>query len=108
MLFRCIAQGVAHNARFHASELLDRIYLQNPIQVFRYVDHNGNVHTLTAHRGAAAAWQYGRVEFAANTDRLDEFVDIAWNNDANGYLAVVRCVGAIHRAAARIEAHFSV
>src|SRR6478609_4669224 len=71
MLFRCIAQGVANNARFHAGELLDRIYLQNPIQMFRYVDHNGNVHTLTAHRGAAAAWQYGRVELAAYTDRLD-------------------------------------
>ena len=49
----------------------------------------------------------GALERSAHGDRGAHVFFVAWHDNANGYLPVVRGVGGVQRPAAAIEAHFA-
>src|SRR5439155_2021284 len=77
------------------------------MHVLRVVEYDGDVAALPGKAGAAAAGEYRCTVLAANRHRRDRFVRIAWNQNANRHLAVVRSVGRIQRPTASIESDFA-
>ena len=71
------------------------------------IEHDGDVAALSGERGAAAAAEQGRAEFAAERNGGENVIGIAGKNDADGDLAVVGAVGGVEGAAADVEANFA-
>jgi hypothetical protein len=61
---------------------------------------------LAGKRCASAPAKQRRAELAAECDRCDHIVCIAWQHDADWNLAVIRAVGGVECAAAVIETNF--
>ena len=65
------------------------------------VENDGDVAALAGERGAAAAAEQRRAEFAADGDGGEDVVGIVGKNDADGNLAVVGAVGGVEGAGCR-------
>ena len=99
-------QRVEHDTRLDAREPAFRIDLQNAVHVLREVEDHRDVAALAGEAGAGAARQNRRAESPARRDRGRDVFGIARHDEADRNLAVVRGVGRVQRAAARVEADF--
>ena len=74
-----------------------------PVHVAGEIEDHGHVGALAGEAGACAARQHGGPSGAAGGERGFDVGRIAGKDDADGKLAVVRGVGGVERARARIE-----
>ena len=101
------SKRIQDHAGLDAGNALLDIHLENAIHVLREVEHDCDVAALTGQARAGAAGEYRRFERSADGDRGAHVVFVAWHDNTNGYLPVVRGVGGVQRPAAAIEAHFA-
>ena len=101
------AQRVEHDARLHAREAPLGIDRDHAVHVFREIEHDRHVAALAGEARAAAAPEDRRLVRAADRDRALDVLAVARDHDADRRLAIVRSVGRIQRAAARVEADFA-
>ena len=101
------SKRIQDHAGLDAGNTLLDIHLENAIHVLREVEHDCDVAALTGQARAGAAGEYRRLERSAHGDRGADVVFVAWHDNTDGYLPVVRGVGGVKRPAAAIEAHFA-
>src|SRR6185437_6301510 len=107
VFFRRVAELVEHNSRLHAGDASDGINLQNLRHVLGEIQNNGCVAALASQRSSRAAAKQRSAVLAADGDGGNYGVIIAGENHSDGDLPVAGTIGAIKRAAAAIETHFS-
>ena len=107
MLLGRVAQRIAHHARLDQRRLRARVDRQHPVQVFRGVDDDRDIHALAVLRSAAAAHQDRRAELAADFDRSGNIVHAFRQHHADRRLAVVRGVACVGGATAVVEPDFA-
>ena len=105
---RCVAQLIAYRPGQNPRPAFVGVHLQHAMHVLGPVDDNGDIATLAGQAGAASAREHGRAKLAAGGDGLYHIFFRFGNDDADGYLAVVRGVGGIHRLAAGVEADLAL
>jgi len=102
---RLALQLVEHHPRLDAGDTGLRVDAQHAVQVFREFDDDGNVAALSREARASTARQDRRAVPAAHLHGCDDVVDVARDHDADWDLAIVRAIGRVHGASARIEPH---
>jgi len=75
--------------------------------VLREIEHDRYVAALTRERSASTAGQQRSAMFAAQGDRSNNVLSIAWDDYSDRNLAIVRTVGRIERAAGGVKTNFS-
>src|SRR5439155_23216245 len=83
------------------------IDLQKLRHVLGEIQHDGNIAALASKRSSAAAAQDGRAEFPRQRNSRDYIISVAGQHDSDWHLTIIRPVGGVERAAARVEAHFA-
>ena len=84
-----------------------RVNRDDAIHVLREVEHECRVASLASEAGASAARQNRHRVFACDRKRRDYVTLVPRNDHADRHLAIVRRVGGVGRASARVEAHFA-
>src|SRR5438876_7626672 len=107
VLLSGVAQMVENYTGLHPSDAARWIDLQNLRHVLGEIQHDSNIAALPGKRSSAAAAEDGRAEFPRQRNSRDHIIGIAGQHDSDRYLAIVRSVSGIKRAAARVEAHFA-
>ena len=107
MAFRLITQRIEHDARLDARIPACGVQLEHAIHVLGEVDDDGHVARLPGEAGPRAARQQRRVVLATDGDGGGHVLGIAGNQDTDGNLAVIRCVGRVQRAGAAVEPHLA-
>ncbi len=77
------------------------------VHVLREVEDDGDVAALAGERGAGSAGEDGGVEGAADGDGGDDVGFVAWDDDADGDVAVVGAVGGVEGVGGGVEADFA-
>ncbi len=101
-------QPVQHHARLDTRESCLGVDLQNPIHVFREIEDHRDIATLPGQARARAARQNRSAELFACHYCRDHIAFVPRNHQANGNLPVIRGIRGIKRAAAAVEADFSL
>ncbi len=107
MFFGSVAEMVEDDSGLHAGDAAGGIDLEDFRHVLGKIQNDGDVAALSGERGAAAAAEQGRAEFAARGDCGENVILVARENDADRDLAVVGRVGRVEGATAGIETDFS-
>ena len=94
---------VQHDAGLDHAGPRRRIDADQAVAVLGPVDDHRHVARLPGQAGAAATGHHRRAVLPAHGDGRHRVVHGAGNHDADRYLAVVRGVGAVRAAAARVE-----
>ena len=94
---------VEHDARLDDATALRNIELNDVIEVFRAVDHEGRIDGLPGLRGAGAAREHAHPFLAREKERVLRFLDGARGNDAHRHHLIMRRVGGVAPARERIE-----
>ena len=102
-----VAQRIQDHAWLNTRKTLNRIDLQDPVHVFREVEHDRGVAALTRKAGSCASRQNRSTVPPADGYCGDDVGGVARNHESNRYLAVIRTVGRIQRTAAAIETDFT-
>src|SRR5215472_560202 len=102
------AELVVDNAGFYPGVTLFRVQLEQFVQILREVEHDSDVAGLSREARSSTASKDGNPVFAAYRDCLDDIFYRAWNNGADGDLAIVREIGGVDCARAGVEAYFSI
>ena len=105
MFFSGVTQLVENHAGLHAGDAAHRIDFENSRHVLGKIEDHGDVAALAGKRGAAAATEQRRSEFAADGNRGQNIIGIVGKNNSDGNLAVIRPVGRIEGAASVVEAN---
>jgi hypothetical protein len=106
MGFRSIPKGVQNYAGLNARELLIGIDFENLIHVFCKIQDDGDVAALSRQACACSTGENRRPKFLTRCYRADDILVIAWHDQADGDLAVIRSVGGVEGTTAPIESHF--
>jgi hypothetical protein len=107
MFFGGSAEVIENDAGLDAGDAAVRIDLEDARHVFREVEDDGDVATLSGEGSASAAAEYRGVEFAAEGECGEDVVGVAGHNYADGDLAIVGSVGRVEGAGAIVEANVS-
>ena len=102
-----IAQPVENDSGLNAGEPLRGVQFLKRIHETRKVKDNSDIDALAGEAGTRAARENGSTCGAAGGQCGLNVGCVAWKNDADGKLAVVRRIGSVKSARARIEAHFA-
>ncbi len=102
-----VAQAVENNAWLNAGQPRRGIDRVERIHVARIVEDHGHIDALAGEAGARAARQNGSAGGAAGGQSGLNIGRVAGKNDADGKLAVVRGIGSVKGARAKIEADFA-
>ena len=97
------AQIIKHNARLHTREAGLGVEFEDLVHVAREVDDDGDIASLAGKPGAATAAEDRRVDLTSRRDCRLDIALVARKDYPDGDLAVVRRVGGVHRASARVE-----
>jgi hypothetical protein len=98
---------IEDNAGLDSGNPLDRINLKNARHVFGEVQHDRDVAALPGERSSATAAKDRSAEFSCQRNGRDHIIVIARENYTDGNLAVIRSVGSVEGAAARIKSDFA-
>ena len=79
------------------------VYKRQPRHVFGKVEYDSDVAALSGERGATAAAEKRRAEFAAERDRGHDIFGVAWEHYPDRDLAVVAAIGGVERARTAVE-----
>ena len=107
VLFGCVAQTIQHNARLNYGNLLRRIDIGEPVHVAGIIKHHGNIRALPRQAGARPARKYRRALRPARCQRGFHVPGVPRKNDAHRKLPVIRGVGCVESARAKVEAHLA-
>src|ERR1019366_5035501 len=105
--FRRVSQIIKNNARLHAHDSSLGIYLDNLIEIFREVQHDGGVTTLPRDARPRATRKNGRAKFSRGRYRRNDVIHRSRDDNADWYLPVIRGVRRIQRAGTSVEADFA-
>jgi hypothetical protein len=105
--FGGIAQRIEHHAGFNAGESSRRVDLDDPIHVLREIEHHRHVAALPGQARSSAPRQDRRAVLSADRHRGDDILAVAWDDEADRNLAVVRSVGGIQGPAAAIKPYLA-
>lgn len=103
-----VSQPVEHKTRLHPRLPGGRVDLEDAVAAFRRVDHHRHVAALPRQARAGTPRQDRHVVLPADGNGLDDGVDRARDDDADGDLPVVGRIGRVERPAGGIEANFAI
>ena len=98
---------VEYDSRLNARNAALGIKIENLRHVLGKIEHDGNIAALSGKGRPSAAAKNRYAVFAAGGDSGDYIVIVAWDNNANRNLTIVRAVGRIECAATVVESHFA-
>src|SRR5690606_6788979 len=101
-------EAVEHDPGLDDAGACLRVHRHEPVAVRGPVDDHGGVGGLPAEAGAAAPRQDGDVVLPAHRQRLGPVVDGAGDHHGERYLPVVRAVGGVRAAGARVDTDLAV
>ena len=101
------AEVVEHHSGLNARDAAGGIDLQDTRHVFGKIENYGDVTALAGKRCAAATAEKRSAKLTAERDGGDHVFDIAGKNNSDGDLPVVRAVGGVEGARARVEMDFA-
>ena len=101
------AQPIEDDARLHPRLPARRVDCQDRVAVLREVEDDRDVAALPCQAGARPPREHRRPGRAAGGDGGDGILRVARIHHPNGHLAVIRRIGRIQGAVARVEAHLS-
>ena len=104
---RTVSQRVEHDTGLNAGESLICVQLQDRVHALGEVEHDGDVAALACQARPRSSRQQRRAELPARGHRGDDIVRIAWNDEPDRDLPVIRSVGRVQCAASAIEANFA-
>ena len=105
--FGGVANAIEHDAGLDFDCAILHVDLAHAVHVFGEVEDDGGVAALACEGGAASTGKDGRVEAAAECDGGDDVGFVAWDDDADGNVAVVGGVGGVEGFRGWVEADFA-
>ena len=104
MFFGLATEVVEHHAGLDAREPPPGVDLENPVEVFRAIEHDRHVAALTREARSRPAGEDRRAVLAADLERREHVVTVPGDHDSDRHVAVVGGVRRVERAAAGVEA----
>src|SRR6185437_16077705 len=108
VFFGCIPQVVVDQAGFNPGILVTRIQFQEFVQVFRKVDNDRDIATLSSEAGSASTPKNRDLVLPADFYRAHHIFDGPGYHDADGRLAIHREVGGVQSARTIVESYFTL
>ena len=103
IFFGSVAEVIENYAGLDTGDAVVGIDLEDVSHVLREIENDGYVAALPRQRCAPATAQERGTEFAADGDRGNGIIGIAWKNYSDGDLAIIGTVGGVKSAAAVVE-----
>jgi hypothetical protein len=104
MFFGSFAHAIEHDAGLYAGLTALHIEIDNAIDIFGKIEHNGHVATLAGKAGAGAARENRCVKLAAGGYGGFDICGVERKHEADGELAIVGGIGGVEGATAGVEA----
>ena len=107
VLLSGVSKTIENYAGLHAGDAARWIDLQNFRHIFGEIQHHGHIAALSSERSSAASTENWSVELARGCNRGDDVIDVAWQNNSDRNLTIIRPIGRVKRAAAGVKTNFA-
>src|ERR1051326_2068203 len=105
MLFRCLVKVDVNDTGLNTSQLPLGINLKNPVHVLCVINDDRYIAALSRQARSAAAGCYRSAKFPAERERFTNVLLIAWKDNANWGLAIIRAIRRVKRTETIIKSH---